>query len=185
MKKGDKVFLRGHFHGVNEIYWEDLGNGLSLTLNPNFYSIHVVATEDIEIGKENSYKLEDIKHCMENLVSKQMSVEEFFQEIALKQESIKKMILGTAKYENITDQFFCDIFNTMGILVSSDENIELLRLYSKLSKILKSICYEDVIGVIAVEDLKLKNTMHIIMNKNVKKNIYIDNYDIVKNICVD
>ena len=175
MRKGEKVFLTEDF--INAIYWEDLGNGLSLITRPNFQSLSVVATEQIETSEEDAYKQEEITYCMENLVHKRITVEEFLQEVTIKQETVNKLMLEILKGDDIVEPFsFNDVCNATETLTSSEKNIELLQLYLGLSKLLKNTYFEDVTGVVRVEDLEKKEVTYIIMNKDIEKNIYADDY---------
>jgi len=174
MRKGEKVYLTENY--FNAIYWEDLENGFSLIARPNFQSLSVVETEHIETSEEDTYKQEEITYCIENLVHKQMTAEEFLQEITIKQEAVKKLMLEILKGDDIVEPFdFNDICNATETLISS-ENIELLQLYLGLSKVLENTYFEDVIGVVGIEDMKKKNVTYIIMNKDIEKNIYTDDY---------
>ena len=175
MRKGERVFLTEDY--INAIYWENLGNGLSLIARPNFQSLSVVATEQIETSEEDAYKQEEITYCMENLVHKQMTVVEFFDEITFKQEAVKKTMLEILKGDDIVEPFgFNDVCNATETLTSSEKNIELLQLYLGLVKLVQNTYFEDVIGVVRVEDLEEKKVTYIIMNKDIEKNIYTDDY---------
>ena len=175
MRKGERVFLTEDY--INAIYWEDLGNGFSLIARPNFKSLSVVATEQIEESEEDTYKQEDITYCMENLVHKQMSVGEFLDDITFKQEAVKETMLGILRCDNIVEPFgFNDVCNATETLTSSEKNVELLQLYLGLSKLLKNTYFEDVIGVVRIEDMEKNEVTYIIMNKDIEKNIYTDDY---------
>ena len=175
MRKGERVYLTEDF--INAIYWEDLENGFSLIARPNFQSLNVVATEQIETSEEDAYKQEEIIYCMENLVHKQMTVEEFLQELTIKQETVKKLMLEILKSDDIVEPFnFNDICNATETLISSEKNIELLQLYLGLVRLLQNTYFGDVISIVRVEDIKEKKIAYIIMNKNIEDNIYTDDY---------
>lgn len=173
MRKGERVYLAEDF--INAIYWEDLGNGLSLVARPNFQSLIVVATEQIETSEEDAYKQEEIAYCMENLVHKQMTVEEFLQEVKNKKLATKKLILEVL--QNNTEIFsFDEVCNATETLTSSEKNVELLQLYLELSKLQNISLSEDVIGVVRVEDTMEKKVTYIIMDKCIEKNVYKCDY---------
>ena len=175
MRKGERVFLTSDC--VNAIYWEDLGNGFSLIARPNFKSLSVKATEQIETSDEDVYKKEDIDYCLKNLSFVQLSVENFLQEVNDIKLTVKNKILKVLKNINIVEPFdFDDICNATEVLMISEQNIELLDLYMGLSKLLKNTYFEDAIGVVRIEDLEEKKVTYIIMNKDIEKNIYTDDY---------
>lgn len=175
MRKGERVFLTSDC--VNAIYWEDLGKGFSLIARPNFKSLSVKATEQIETSDEDVYKKEDIDYCLKNLSFVQLSVENFLQEVNDIKLTVKNKILKVLKNINIVEPFdFDDICNATEVLMISEQNIELLDLYMGLSKLLKNTYFEDAIGVVRIEDLEEKKVTYIIMNKDIEKNIYTDDY---------
>lgn len=175
MRKGERVFLTEDY--INAIYWEDLGNGFSLIARPNFQSLNVVATEQIETSEEDAYKQEEITYCMENLVHKQMSVEEFLEEVSVNQESVKKLMLEILKGDDIVEPFgFNDVCNATETLTSSEKNIELLQLYLGLVKLVQNTYFGDIISIVRIEDVKEKKITYIIMNKDIENNIYTDDF---------
>lgn len=176
MRKGEKVFLTEDC--VNAIYWEDLGNGFSLIARPNFKSLSVKATEQIETSDEDVYKNEDIDYCLKNLSSVQLSVENFLQEVNDIKLTVKNKILKVLKNVNIVEPFdFDDICNATEILMISEQNIELLDLYMGLSKLLNRLMNESIFSVCKIID-KANNTVeYILMDKTVENNIYTDTFN--------